>query len=129
MKKLTIIDSPENVVGGEIYYRKDKYAHNPELLDAYECGKADGWRCAMEEIRRSGGYNERRDWREMPPAYRESHPMQDNRYANPGYPMMRENDRYPGGGHPDYREPDRGRWNDPYAERHHRDEMGRYSRY
>ena len=103
---MTVLDHPEHVMGGEIYYRKDKYAHNPELLDAYECGKADGWRCAMEEARRSGGYNERRDWREMPP-------------------MMREHDRYLGG-HPDYREDG---YEDGYGERRHRNSMGRFSRY
>ena len=44
-------------IGGEIYYRKDKYKHDPELMEAYECGKKDGWREAMEE---ADGYYERR---------------------------------------------------------------------
>lgn len=41
-------------MGGEIYYRKERYEHNPELLDAYECGYED----ALREMR--DGYYERR---------------------------------------------------------------------
>ena len=41
-------------IGGEIYYRKERYEHNPELLDAYECGYED----ALREM--SDGYYERR---------------------------------------------------------------------
>lgn len=41
-------------IGGEIYYRKERYEHNPELLDAYECGYED----ALHEMR--DGYYERR---------------------------------------------------------------------
>ena len=41
-------------IGGEIYYRKEKYEHDTELLDAYECGYED----AMREM--SDGYHERR---------------------------------------------------------------------
>lgn len=44
-------------MGGEIYYREDKYAHDPELLEAYRCGKKDGWREAMQESER---YRERK---------------------------------------------------------------------
>lgn len=40
-----------------VFYRKEKYQHDPELMEAYECGKKDGWREAMEE---SDGYHERR---------------------------------------------------------------------
>lgn len=40
-----------------VFYRRDKYEHDPELMEAYECGKKDGWREAMEEI---DGYHERR---------------------------------------------------------------------
>lgn len=40
-----------------IFYRKEKYEHDPELLEAYECGRKAGWREAMEE---SDGYHERR---------------------------------------------------------------------
>ena len=39
-----------------IFYRSDKY-HNDELNEAYECGRKDGWREAMEEAER---YYERR---------------------------------------------------------------------
>lgn len=38
-----------------VFYRKEKYEHDPELLDAYECGYED----AMREMR--DGYHERRD--------------------------------------------------------------------
>ena len=41
-------------MGGEIYYRKDDFIHDPELLEAYECGYAD----ALREMR--DGYHERR---------------------------------------------------------------------
>ena len=40
-----------------VFYRRDKYEHDPELMEAYECGKKDGWREAMEEV---DGYHERR---------------------------------------------------------------------
>lgn len=56
MRLRRIIDDYDRI-GGEIYYRKDKFAHDPELMEAYECGKKDGWREAMEE---SDGYHERR---------------------------------------------------------------------
>lgn len=56
MRRLHVIED-FNRMGGEIYYREDKYAHDPELLEAYKCGKKDGWREAMHE---SEGYGERR---------------------------------------------------------------------
>lgn len=56
MRLRRIIDDYDRI-GGEIYYRKDKYKHDPELMEAYECGKKDGWREAMEEVE---GYHERR---------------------------------------------------------------------
>lgn len=37
-----------------VFYRKEKYEHDTELLDAYECGYED----AMREM--SDGYHERR---------------------------------------------------------------------
>lgn len=37
-----------------VFYRKEKYKHDTELLDAYECGYED----AMREM--SDGYHERR---------------------------------------------------------------------
>lgn len=37
-----------------VFYRKEKYEHDPELLDAYECGYED----AMREMR--DVYHERR---------------------------------------------------------------------
>lgn len=102
---MTIIDSPEHRMGGEIYYREQDFMHDPELHKAYKCGVKQGWRDAMEESERRGGYHERRDWREMPP-------------------MMRENDRYMDG-RPDYRQDG---YDDPYNERRGRDGMGRYIR-
>lgn len=44
-------------MGGEIYYKKEKYAHDPELREAYECGRKQGWREAMREAE---DYHERR---------------------------------------------------------------------
>ena len=43
-------------IGGEIYYRKDKYKHDPELMEAYECGFAD----AMRKVYDEDSYYERR---------------------------------------------------------------------
>lgn len=99
MRRMHIIDEPHRM-GGEVYYREDKYAHDPELREAYECGVKEGWRHAMEE-QYGHGYNERRDWRELPP-------------------MMREHDRY--GDRPRYRED----YDDDYSERRRRDSRGRY---
>lgn len=108
MRKLHIIDSYDRM-GGEVYYRHaDKYAHDPELREAYECGYKHGRKETYKEIMEEqygGGYHERRDWREMPP-------------------MMRENDRYMDG-RPDYRQDG---YDDPYNERRGRDGMGRYIR-
>lgn len=64
MRRLHVIEDFDRM-GGEIYYRKDKYHHDPELMDAYECGRKDAYREIMEEQ-----YGERHDWREMPPMYR-----------------------------------------------------------
>lgn len=56
--RLRRIIQPED---GDIMYRHDKYAHDPELMEAYECGLKEGrkmgWREAMEEV---DGYHERR---------------------------------------------------------------------
>lgn len=51
------MDEPDYMMGG-ILYRENKFAHDPELLEAYKCGKKDGWRAAMHES--EGGYHERR---------------------------------------------------------------------
>lgn len=40
-----------------VFYRKEKYEHDSELLEAYECGRKAGWCEAMGE---SDGYYERR---------------------------------------------------------------------
>ena len=53
MRLRRIIDDYDRI-GGEIYYRKDKYKHDPELMDAYECGYED----ALREMR--DDYHERR---------------------------------------------------------------------
>lgn len=50
--RLRRIIEPEYM--GGIFYRKEKYEHSPELMDAYECGYED----AMREMR--DGYHERR---------------------------------------------------------------------
>lgn len=52
MRLRRIIDDYDRI-GGEIYYRKEKYAHDPELMEAYECGRED----TMREI--EDGYHER----------------------------------------------------------------------
>ena len=102
---MTVIESPEHRMGGEIYYREEKYSHDPELREAYECGRKQGWREAMMEAER-GGYHERRDWREMPP-------------------MMREHDRY-AGDRPDYRDDFREPYPDEIEYRRRRAANGRY---
>lgn len=56
MRRIHVFEDFDRM-GGEIYYREEKYAHDPELLEAYKCGKKDGWREAMEESER---YSERR---------------------------------------------------------------------
>ena len=102
MRRMIVHDEPEHRMGGEVYYREEKYMRDPELREAYECGRKQGWREAMIEAER-GGYNERRDWREMPPMMRE-HPMHD---VPPAY-------RHDGG------------YSDGYDERRHRDYRGRF---
>ena len=71
MRRLHVIEGFDRM-GGEVYFRKDKFAHDPELLEAYECGKKDGWRCAMKELEHDD-YGERRHYGygSVPPMYRE----------------------------------------------------------
>lgn len=57
MRRVRVIESPSHRMGGEIYYREEHFAHDPELLEAYKCGKKDGWREAMHEVER---YHERK---------------------------------------------------------------------
>lgn len=57
MRRVRVIEEPSHRMGGEIYYREEKFAHDPELLEAYKCGKKDGWREAMRE---ADGYHERK---------------------------------------------------------------------
>lgn len=98
MRKLHVIDSYDRM-GGEIYYREEKYAHDPELREAYECGYKHGRKEAYKEIMEEQ-YGERRYGRTYPP-------------------MMREHGR----GGIDYREDD---WDDDYSERRRRSSNGRY---
>lgn len=65
MRRVRVLTDYDRM-GGEIYYRSHKYDHDPELLEAYECGVKDGWRAAMEESYGErgnrggrGGYGER----------------------------------------------------------------------
>lgn len=93
---MRVIDSPDYMGGGIFYREHEKYMHDPELREAYECGKKHGWREAMEEAERH--YGERRTY---PPMYRE------------------------GGGRDggmNYRDEDY----DSYDERRRRDSRGRY---
>lgn len=63
MRRLRIVD------GDDMHYRhhEKKYMHDPELLEAFECGVKEGWREAMLEAERygernygrGGGYGER----------------------------------------------------------------------
>lgn len=57
MRRVRVIEEPSHRMGGEIYYREEKFAYDPELLEAYKCGKKDGWREAMREAEE---YHERR---------------------------------------------------------------------
>lgn len=71
-----IIDNYDRM-GGEVYYREDKYAHDPELREAYECGYKHGRKEAYKEIMEEqygGSYNHRD-------------------YGRTYLPMMREHDR------------------------------------
>lgn len=81
------------IIDHGIDYREDKYRHDPELREAYECGVKEGWRQAMEEQygernRNYNGYGERHMpyehrgnmmYREMPPMYREDDPDYEER--------------------------------------------------
>lgn len=66
MRRLHVIEDYDRM-GGEIYFRSHKYDHDPELMEAYECGIKDGWREAMKESYgersnrggRGGNYGER----------------------------------------------------------------------
>lgn len=83
-----------------IFYRKEKYEHDPELMEAYECGRKDGYREAMEEAEE---YHERRG--------------NTTHYGGDGSRIL-------------YRDSRRGRsWSDDdddYSERRRRDSRGRY---
>lgn len=71
MRRLHVIENFDRM-GGEVYFREEKFLHDPELREAYECGYKHGRKEAYKELMEEQ-YGERRDWREMPPAYRE-HP-------------------------------------------------------
>lgn len=87
MRRLHVIDEPHRM-GGEIYYREDKFAHDPELLEAYHCGKKDGWREAMRESEHEGHYAERHYGHVgMPPMYREHDYIADD---EPSYRRHRD---------------------------------------
>ena len=90
MRRMIVHSEPDHVMGGEVYYRRDKYRHDPELLDAYECGRKDAYREIMEE-QYGGSYNHREHMgRTMPPMMRESdYPMHEGR------PTYREDFREP----------------------------------
>lgn len=76
MRRLHVIESADHHMGGEIYYRHhEKFAHDPELREAYECGYKHGRKEAyteiMEEQYGHGDYHERHYGRTMPPMMRE----------------------------------------------------------
>ena len=75
MRKLHVIDNYDRM-GGEVYFRHaEKYAHDPELMEAYECGYKHGRKEAYKEIMEEqygGSYNHREHMgRTMPPMMRE----------------------------------------------------------
>lgn len=53
MRRMHEIYSPDYA---GIFYKKEKYMHDPELREAYECGVEHGYEKAREEH----GYGERR---------------------------------------------------------------------
>lgn len=57
MRRVRVIEEPSHRMGGEIYYREEKFAHDPELLEAFEAGCEHGYHKAKEEM---GAYRERR---------------------------------------------------------------------
>ena len=83
MRRLHIIE------GDDMGYRhnKEKYMYDPELREAYECGRKEAYKEIMEEqygernrnYGNGGGYNQRDMWREQPPMYRER-PYEDDEY-------------------------------------------------
>ena len=78
MRRLRIVD------GDDMHYRhEEKYMYDPELREAFECGVKKGWREAMLEAERYGerrGYDERRDYRGVPPMYREEKDWHEDEY-------------------------------------------------
>lgn len=93
MRRLRIIDD------GIDYRHADKFDHDPELREAYECGYKHGRKEAYKEIMEEqygDSYNHRERGRTYPP-------------------MMREHDR-------EWREPE----DDEIAYRRRRDSRGRY---
>ena len=75
MRRMRIIDNPD-YVGGGIYYREhEKYMRDPELREAFECGRKEGWREAMHESEREGFGQ--RHYPTMPPMYREDDEWRD----------------------------------------------------
>lgn len=57
MRRLHVIESFDRM-GGEVYFREDKYRHDPELLEAFEAGCEHGYHKAMEAF--GEDYSERR---------------------------------------------------------------------
>lgn len=90
MRRMTVVDSYDRM-GGKVYYREDKYQHDPELREAYECGKREGWRSAMREAKHEHSLYAERHYPEHGGhiLYREEHPM----HHEP--PMYRDGWRMP----------------------------------
>lgn len=63
MRKMHVFTNPSHHIGGEIYYREEEIMRDPELREAYMCGRKDAYREIMEEK-----YGERHP--EYPPMYR-----------------------------------------------------------
>lgn len=91
---MIVHDEPDHRIGGEVYYRKQDYMRDPELREAYDCGRKDAYREIMEE-QYGGSYNHRDHHRTYPPMMREN----DREWREPeddeiAYRRRRANGRY-----------------------------------
>lgn len=75
MRRMIAIESPEHRMGGEIYYREDMYAHDPELRRAFKDGEECGYEKAMQAL---GVYNERRMYDDRGRVLYREHDMGDD---------------------------------------------------
>lgn len=72
MRRIHYIDQPDYA---GIFYRKEDYMRDPELREAYECGREDAYREIMEE---KYGYGERNMHPHRGIGYRHDEEMDDD---------------------------------------------------